>query len=663
MAETIRTILIMSASGSILALLLFVLKPFIKNRLPKSAQYYLWLVVAAALLVPISRFVALPANNAAIPSIADTIDRVIVTNEEIHETVKRYQVVDEDGYIGIPVENQPIVDELVPDPRYVELWDWCAIIWWIGAIIMAAYFLCAYSHFVEKMKRTNVPSGIDCAVPVYRNAKAATPMLIGLFNPIIVLPDQEYTEEQLHSVLLHELTHLRRKDVLVKWLSVLACAVHWFNPIVWLARREIDRACELSCDEAVILNLDKIGKQIYGDTLIYVAADSKTPRAVLSTTMCEEKKNLKERLAAIMESKKHTRAAIVVSVAVIAVAVIVACALGAGSGDSASQREQQALQAVDTYFSENLPSAVIVEKWFYPQEDLVRVSYRDENSVWWVRNAILERMGSYCRVIRLEEVPEDPNATPAPEAAVSATVYVWRANLPLSLEVENVAYKFAVFKGEPTLARDDILEIAPVYTNLREVSGALKGIIDTTKYFTVAFYQMEPNIDKATMSELVEMAMVDFEGLNFSYSIGLFDDSPDSTDLETVVSKAIIAQKSGSYEHIENLYQTEAHVTLKVEEDGDITTVYAYALSLSYVFENGKLTEDGGSSMPVAISFNKDANGAYSLSEYWMPKDGSYYLSSIQERFPKDLWDKVDTQLYAGDCSIAALRSAQRHFA
>jgi hypothetical protein len=74
------------------------------------------------------------------------------------------------------------------------------------------------------------------------------------------------------------------------------------------------------------------------------------------------------------------------------------------------------------------------------------------------------------------------------------------------------------------------------------------------------------------------------------------------------------------------------------------------------------LIEDGGSSMPVAITFNKDASGAYSLVEYWTPKDGSYYMPSIQEKFPKDLWDKADTQLYVNDCTIAALRNAQMHY-
>ena len=79
-------------------------------------------------------------------------------------------------------------------------------------------------------------------------------------------------------------------------------------------RREINRACELSCDEAVIKNLSAADKQAYGETLISMVAEHRYPIGVLSTTMCEEKKTLKERLVAIMGSGRRS-----VMVAVIAV--------------------------------------------------------------------------------------------------------------------------------------------------------------------------------------------------------------------------------------------------------------------------------------------------------------------------------------------------------
>ncbi len=340
--DALRAILTMSVTGSVIAIILFVLKPLLRNRLPKSAQYYLWFVVLAALVVPISKFIVLPDSTSDVPTISKTVDWYIVSNEDIFERIRPYETENAEGFIGIPESSMAEVEALVPDSWVPEAVDWFRLAHYLGVIIYLPFIYCSYNAFTSKIKRRNTTATTEenailaelCGnrrVPLlYRNPLASTPMLIGLFRPTIILPDREYTNEQLHAVLLHELTHLRRKDVLVKWLSVLVAAIHWFNPIVWLVRREIDRACELSCDEAVIRNLDTDGKQNYGETLLYVAADAKTLHAVLSTTMCEEKKALKERLGAIMKSKKHTRLAIIVSVVLIIAVGGAVIALGAG---------------------------------------------------------------------------------------------------------------------------------------------------------------------------------------------------------------------------------------------------------------------------------------------------------------------------------------------
>ena len=65
---------------------------------------------------------------------------------------------------------------------------------------------------------------------------------------------------------------------------------------MYFVKKEINRACELSCDEAVIQNLNAAKKQAYGDTLISVIVEHKYPVGVLQVTMCEEKTTLKERL-------------------------------------------------------------------------------------------------------------------------------------------------------------------------------------------------------------------------------------------------------------------------------------------------------------------------------------------------------------------------------
>ncbi|KPU42921.1 regulatory protein BlaR1 [Oxobacter pfennigii] len=174
---------------------------------------------------------------------------------------------------------------------------------------------------------------------LYRNTLAPTPMLIGMLRPVILLPDREYSEIQLQNILLHELTHLRRHDLIVKWLSVLEGELHWFNPVVYLVRREIDRACELACDGAVIKCLDTVGRQNYGDTLIAMVAEAKTPKTVLSTTMCEEKKALKERLGAIMKSKNFTRKVLIFSSVFFAATLFTTVLLGASGMQKSSPND------------------------------------------------------------------------------------------------------------------------------------------------------------------------------------------------------------------------------------------------------------------------------------------------------------------------------------
>jgi beta-lactamase regulating signal transducer with metallopeptidase domain len=308
----------MSLSGSIIALFLFLMKPLLRDKLPKYSQYYLWLVVIAALLLPVSKMVTLPEQP--VYNVVQ-LGVTAVTDAALRDYISYVQA-----------NPAPLIQDKVT-VAHISLLSFSAFLFTVyvyplGAAIYLLITLAKYFRFAAKLKRRNIATDIECTLKVYRNQLASTPMLIGFFKPVIILPDKKYTDAQLQSVLLHELTHYRRHDVCVKWLTLLACAVHWFNPIVWLVRREIDRAAELSCDEAVIRRLDNNGIQDYGETLIYVAADSFAPNVVFS--MCEEKRQLKERLGAIMKNKQHTRFAVIISVLLISALALTACALGAG---------------------------------------------------------------------------------------------------------------------------------------------------------------------------------------------------------------------------------------------------------------------------------------------------------------------------------------------
>lgn len=378
-AELLRILLIMSTAGSAIALFLFALKPFVKDRIPKAVQYYLWILVLIALLVPFSIFVSIPVAT-PMSSVQEMIAGNIKTNSERYEEIsqKQYNMPFED------LEAEKQVRVLYESKGWFNNWLLAAPITFGATSLLITIF--QYMFFLWKLQRSRIPAKKSetamlsrlnkgkCRPRLYRNPLAPTPMLIGILRPVIILPDRQYSEIQLQNILLHEFTHLQRHDIIIKWLSVLAGELHWFNPIVYLVRREIDRACELACDEAVIKSLDTAGKQNYGNTLIEMVADAKAPKTVLSTTMCEEKKALKERLSAIMKSRSFTRKALAVS-SIFFVFILCATVLLGASGLKES--------AADALFQELRNEAAVVR----PESVIQQVNLDDGSILIFYYNA------------------------------------------------------------------------------------------------------------------------------------------------------------------------------------------------------------------------------------------------------------------------------------
>ncbi|MDR2359883.1 MAG: hypothetical protein LBD85_01190 [Oscillospiraceae bacterium] len=113
----------------------------------------------------------------------------------------------------------------------------------------------------------------------------------------------------------------------------------------------------------------------------------------------------------------------------------------------------------------------------------------------------------------------------------------------------------------------------------------------------------------------------------------------------------------------ENVFLTEAHRTLLTERTDSGATVYALVRTAAYTYTDGVLLDVGGSYIPTALTFEFSGDGVYTLSEYWLPGDGSYFAPSIREKFPESVQtDAISNLAFAEELSIAALRSAQRRF-
>ncbi|MBU7005965.1 M56 family metallopeptidase [Phosphitispora fastidiosa] len=367
MNETVRLLLSLSLSGSILGLLILVLKPLIKHRVPKSIQYYIWLIVLLRLVTPFSPENSL-MNDVFYSSgpAGETNPAGVHNPEEVNSQTGNQSGIPfgvrtggrtgEHSGISLTIPNikdnadRGVYNNDADHIRYLQdlFTQYVIYLWLLGVVIAITVNLAGYIRFLHCLRQgyreaTDDENSLLAAllrgrkrVRLLRNKFVPTPMLIGIWRPCIIIPDVDFDEKQLKNILLHEVTHLRRFDIQVKWLTMTAASIHWFNPLVYLFKRKINQACELACDEAVINNLSPAEKQAYGDTLISVIAEHKYPVGVLQATMSEEKKSLQERLVAIMKHHQKSRQIIILSGVLLAVFLFGAIYLGAGVGTGAA---------------------------------------------------------------------------------------------------------------------------------------------------------------------------------------------------------------------------------------------------------------------------------------------------------------------------------------
>ncbi len=113
---------------------------------------------------------------------------------------------------------------------------------------------------------------------------------------------------------MHELIHYKQRDMFYKWLIQLVVCAHWFNPFVYLLEKEVNKSCELSCDEKVISVLDDNARREYGDTLIsFLKSNNLYKSSLASVTLAEGAEQIKERLGAIMKFRKKSKVIIAIT--------------------------------------------------------------------------------------------------------------------------------------------------------------------------------------------------------------------------------------------------------------------------------------------------------------------------------------------------------------
>ncbi len=146
---------------------------------------------------------------------------------------------------------------------------------------------------------------MNCNVIVKTSEHLKSPVTIGLWKPLILLPNKNISTESLLNVFLHELCHIKRKDLLWKWVLALIKTLYWWNPFVYFFSAMFERYIEYSCDEQVVFNFDKDNRKQYASTLLsFSGKQLYCTNSCYTLSLVSEKKILKERLRNIMQTKK-----------------------------------------------------------------------------------------------------------------------------------------------------------------------------------------------------------------------------------------------------------------------------------------------------------------------------------------------------------------------
>jgi HEAT repeat protein/beta-lactamase regulating signal transducer with metallopeptidase domain len=338
------TLILMTAAAICLAL----------RRASAAMRHFVWSLALISLMalpllsigLPAWQIALLPApvdsasNTTYSPAIAQPFPAPITNSRSLEKP--------------LPSANEPTIAELpgkdvkpLPagretSPRRFESlgWvSWAFAIWLAGALFISGRLLIGIASIWWIARRATLVTdagslkmardiaaqiGLTRQAPMFKTARAAMPVTCGLIRPRILLPADSDTwpDERRQVVLLHELAHVKRWDCLTQLLGQLACSIYWFNPLVWLASRQLRVERERACDDQVI----EVGTRAsdYAGHLLDMARTFRSGRcSSLATLAIARRSQLEGRLLAILDPGLRRRG--LNRIAAIGVGVFIVC--------------------------------------------------------------------------------------------------------------------------------------------------------------------------------------------------------------------------------------------------------------------------------------------------------------------------------------------------
>lgn len=296
------TVMEVSISTGVVILILLLTAPFFNKRYTSKWRYYIWIGLAVRLMIPVNFSLPAIRMEIAVPA-AQTVTATETAGDGIPVMLPTGQPEQRGSWFSVP--------------------DIVTVIWFTVFVCIVAVHIYSSLHYKRRIMKNGTyveeepvlrqlsvlkrELKINRKITVTTYCGLASPMVIGYFSPLLVIPDNVYSEQELFYILKHELIHMKRHDTLVQFLFMTARALHWFNPLIALMQKEAVVDMELSCDEEVIKGNSYGERKAYTETLLSTVNKQYKRTNLLTTQFYGGKRVMKKRFQNILAQSKRRK--------------------------------------------------------------------------------------------------------------------------------------------------------------------------------------------------------------------------------------------------------------------------------------------------------------------------------------------------------------------
>ncbi|SKC42337.1 M56 family metallopeptidase [Maledivibacter halophilus] len=322
-----------SIKGSLLIISILLIKLLLKNRLGARWHYSIWFLLLIRLVMPFA------------PQSSISVFNLFIHKNIITEKYSPNQII---GWFNTEITDPNLLHNNSstafeePLTRYISLFMESSIhfklvlIWFIVVISLSIFTIIVNVKFALNIKGNSFSvndyingiledckekMGIGINIPIIQTSYVKAPALYGFIHPKLLLPvniESQVNKNELQYIIFHELSHLKRKDIMVFWIMTFLKIIYWFNPIILYGFYQMRQDCEISCDALALSYIDYNDSKKYGKTIIRLLENNAKPlNHFMTAGLLSSKSQLKRRIRMIALFKKNAYKLSLVSIAIL----------------------------------------------------------------------------------------------------------------------------------------------------------------------------------------------------------------------------------------------------------------------------------------------------------------------------------------------------------